>query len=128
MLSQTGERELPGERLELRSVTECALARWQAAAAELEIVLDGGERGGGAVWCAEADADRALDVLVENALRYSPRGSRVTLSSSPGRIEVRDRGPGLRGRGRRLDLRALPPRQRRTGRPAGQRPGSGDSA
>ena len=95
VLSRAGERELPGERLELRSVTECALARWQAAAAELEIVLDGGERGGGAVWCAEADADRALDVLVENALRYSPRGSRVTLSSSPGRIEVRDRGPGL---------------------------------
>ncbi len=95
VLSRAGERELPGERLELSAVTERALARWQAAAAELEIALDGGELRGGAVWCAEVDADRALDVLVENALRYAPRGSRVTLASSPGRVEVRDRGPGL---------------------------------
>jgi len=95
VLSRAGERELPGERLELRAVTERALARWQATAAELEIALDSGELHSGAVWCVEADADRALDVLLENALRYSPRGSHVTLASAPGRIEVRDRGPGL---------------------------------
>jgi len=95
VLSRAGERELPGERLELRAVTERALARWQATAAELEIALDSGELHSGAVWYVEADADRALDVLLENALRYSPRGSHVTLASAPGRIEVRDRGPGL---------------------------------
>ena len=95
VLSRAGERELPGERLDLRAVTERALARWRAAAAEREITLDHGELHGGIVWCAEADADRALDVLVENALRYAPCGSRVTLASAPGRIEVRDRGPGL---------------------------------
>jgi len=95
VLSRAGERELPGERLDLRAVTERALARWHAAAAEREITLDHGELHGGIVWCAEADADRALDVLVENALRYAPCGSRVTLASAPGRIEVRDRGPGL---------------------------------
>jgi len=95
VLSRAGERELPGERLDLRAVTERALARWRAAAAEREITLDHEELHGGMAWCAEADADRALDVLVENALRYAPRGSRVTLASAPGRIEVRDRGPGL---------------------------------
>ena len=42
-----------------------------------------------------ADLDRALDVLVENALRYSaPRAARSRSPSRPGRIEVRDRGPG----------------------------------
>jgi len=95
VLSRAGERELPGERLELRGVVERALVRWRAAAANREIGLEKGQLRGGAVWCAEADADRALDVLVENALCYAPRGSRVTLGNTTGQIEVRDRGPGL---------------------------------
>jgi len=95
VLSRAGEHELPGERLQLRAVVERALVRWRAAAAERDIALEDGGLQGGAVWCAEADADRALDVLVENALCYAPRSSRVTLASAPGQIEVRDRGPGL---------------------------------
>jgi len=95
VLSRAGERELPGERLDLGAAIERALTRWRAAAAEREIALEQEELHGGEVWCAAVDADRALDVLVENALRYAPRGSCVTLASAPGRIEVRDRGPGL---------------------------------
>lgn len=103
VLSRAGERESPGERVSLEEVIERALTRWRAAAAEREIVLEPGREAanaarqaqGGAVWCAPADVDRALDVLVENALRYAPRGSRVTLTRALGRIEVRDRGPGL---------------------------------
>jgi signal transduction histidine kinase len=95
VLSRVGERELPGERLELRGVVERALVRWRAAAADREIGLEKGELHDGAVWCAAADADRALDVLVENALCYAPRGSRVTLTNATGQIEVCDRGPGL---------------------------------
>ena len=44
---------------------------------------------------ARADLERALDALLENALRYSPAGSAVTIVGAPGRIEVRDRGPGV---------------------------------
>ncbi len=95
VLSRAGERELPGESLDLRAAIERALVRWRAAAAEREITLENGELLGGTVWCAAADTDRALDVLVENALCYAPRESRVTLASAPGRVEVRDRGPGL---------------------------------
>ncbi len=95
VLSRAGERELPGELLDLDAIVRRALTRWRAAAAEREIALEQGELRGGAVWCAAVDADRALDVLLENALRYAPRGSRVTLAGAPGRIEVRDRGPGL---------------------------------
>ena len=103
VLSRAGERELPGELLDLHATAERALARWQATAAERGIALeregpDGSDAvhpGEAYVWCAAADADRALDVLLENALSDAPRGSRVTVASAPGRIEVRDRGPGL---------------------------------
>ncbi len=95
VLSRAGERELPGERLNLDDVLERAMGRWAAAAAAHSIALERGERGGGHVWCAAADADRALDVLVENALFYAPPGSRVTLAAAPGEIEVRDHGSGV---------------------------------
>ena len=42
-----------------------------------------------------SDLDRAIDVLIENALCYSPAGSAVTLLADERRIEVRDRGAGL---------------------------------
>ena len=95
VLGRAGERELPGERLALAEVIERALTRWSAAASERGVGLERGELEGGAVWCAAADADRALDVLLENAVAYSPPAARVTVASAPGRIEVRDRGPGL---------------------------------
>jgi signal transduction histidine kinase len=115
VLSRAGERERPGEPVSLDGAIERALARWRATAVERRIALDrwagegwiggggvrgDGARGGGAsggheVWCAEADVDRALDVLIENALSYAPKGSRVTVSSAPGRVQVSDRGPGL---------------------------------
>ncbi|HYM46274.1 MAG TPA: ATP-binding protein [Solirubrobacteraceae bacterium] len=95
VLSRAGEREQPGEQLDLRVLVADALRRWDGAACEREIALAPGEACDGGAWCARADADRALDVLVENALRYSPRGSHVTISSGPGWVEVQDRGPGL---------------------------------
>jgi signal transduction histidine kinase len=96
VLSRAGERELPGERIELDDVAARALERWRRIADERDIalqhvpnVLDG------AVWCARADVDRALDALIENALRYSPSGSTVTIAVHPSLIRVLDAGPGL---------------------------------
>jgi signal transduction histidine kinase len=95
VLSRAGERELPGERLQVEQLVHSALARWQAAAAARGIALAPEELHGGELWAAGADVERALDVLLENAIHYSPAGSRVTLAGAPGRIEVRDRGSGL---------------------------------
>jgi signal transduction histidine kinase len=95
VLSRAGERELPGEQLDLAVTVQRALRRWSAAAAERNLRLEPGELATGSAWCAGTDADRALDVLIENALQYGPRGSTVTVTSAPGRIEVRDRGPGI---------------------------------
>lgn len=106
VLSRAGEREAPGELVDLDEVVHAALQRWRAGAAERGIAIEregaraernGRDDGGGALtaWCARADVDRALDVLIENALRYSGGGSRVTVAAASGRIEVRDRGPGI---------------------------------
>lgn len=98
ILSRAGERELPGERLDLAAAARRAAARWEATAAEhgVEVEVEV-ERVDGPVtgWCAAPDLDRTVDALLENALLYSPAGSAVTIAVAPGRIEVRDRGPGL---------------------------------
>jgi two-component system sensor histidine kinase BaeS len=47
---------------------------------------------------AEGDPDRLLQVvsnLVENALRSTPTGGRVTVTAAPGRLTVEDTGPGI---------------------------------
>jgi signal transduction histidine kinase len=94
VLSRAGERELPGAEVDLGDAAERAAERWAQAAAE------GGQRvetdvvAPGSAWCAAADLDRILDVLVENGLRYSPEGTAVRLVAGAGGIEVLDDGPG----------------------------------
>ncbi len=104
VLSRAGEREMPGERLELEPLVSEALARWRPAAAERQIALEGPPSsrapappgaGAVAVWCARADAERILDALLENAIAYSPPVSRVTVGVRAGAVEICDAGPGL---------------------------------
>jgi signal transduction histidine kinase len=95
VLSRAEDRELRGEAVDLPDAVERAVERWQAAAEAREIALRLVGDDGGTAWCARADLDRALDVLIENALRYSPAGGEVTVAAGDGCIEVRDRGPGL---------------------------------
>jgi signal transduction histidine kinase len=47
------------------------------------------------VWCARGDLERALDVLIENALAYSEGRGPVTITVTPGRLAVLDSGPGF---------------------------------
>jgi len=95
ILSRAGERELPGEPVDLRRAARRAAERWRAAAAErgIEIAVDAPREA--SAWCAPADLDRSVDVLLENAILYSPPGSTVTIAAAPERIEVCDEGPGL---------------------------------
>ncbi|HEY8581357.1 MAG TPA: ATP-binding protein [Capillimicrobium sp.] len=98
-LSRAGERDARGERLSLGDVACGAAVRWQATAQEagLRVSGDVAADDGAPAWIAEADADRIVDVLVENALRYAPAGTEVEVVALPGGVEVRDRGPGLTG-------------------------------
>jgi signal transduction histidine kinase len=94
-LSRAGERQVGGTRVDLDDLATAAADRWQAPATERGIDLVCRRAGGGSVWAARADAERSLDALIENALAYSPINSTVEVVSAPGRIEVRDRGPGV---------------------------------
>ncbi len=95
VLSLAGEHELPAEPVDLAEAANAAVERWRRNAAEAGIALEREERGGGLTSCAPADLGRALDSLIENALRYSAAGTTVTLRTEPGRISVLDRGAGL---------------------------------
>jgi two-component system, OmpR family, sensor kinase len=96
ILSRAGEHELPAERADLGDAATRAAERWRRTAREGSIELE--VRNGGEpahTWCATLDLDRSIDALLENALRYSPSGSTVTIEAGPGLIEILDRGPGL---------------------------------
>ena len=109
-LSRVGERELPGEQLDLDDAAEracdCAGAR---AAGDRDAARR--RRAAARRYIAKADLDRIVDAFVENALRYGD-GTVTHRDARPTRVRVLDEGPGLqprRGGGR---VRALPPRQR----------------
>jgi two-component system, OmpR family, sensor kinase len=95
-LSRAEDRASAGEAIVLREVCESAVERWRIAAQTAGAPLTAIEDGPGTVVCARADLDRALDALIENALRYARGGGDIELVSAPSSIEVRDRGPGLR--------------------------------
>lgn len=96
VLSRAGEHELPPQRVDLAATADRAVTRWRRIANEAgsDLTVESGSAGGNA-WCAPADLDRALDCLIENAIRYSPKGSRVNVRTGAESIEVLDQGPGL---------------------------------
>jgi len=95
-LSRAGGRSPAGTSVDVGALAADAVQRWQPQAAAREIGLVHRLEGHpGAVWAARADLERALDALIENALRYSPAGQTVVVAARPHRIEVRDRGPGV---------------------------------
>jgi signal transduction histidine kinase len=96
VLSRGGERHLVGSALDLAELAASAVDRWRAIARTNGMRLRHDHAGRrSVVWAARADVERALDILIENAVHYSPRGSAIAIVSEPGRVEVRDRGPGI---------------------------------
>lgn len=89
-------------RLSLGEVVRGAVDQMQAVAEVRGVRLEGVEDAGGGV--AEVDADRerlqqALAIILDNAVRYSPRGARVqVLLARDGEhwvVHVDDEGPGM---------------------------------
>jgi signal transduction histidine kinase len=96
LLSSAGGRDAPAESIDVAAAAHAAAERWAQTASERGIDLSlSSTNGAGRVTAARADLDRALDVFVENALRYSPRGGDVRIVAGPHRLEVLDGGPGL---------------------------------
>jgi two-component system, OmpR family, sensor kinase len=81
--------------VDLVEIARESAARHAARARELGVQLHLEER---STAPANADPDRllqALSNLVENALRCTPPGGRVTLSATAGKLTVTDTGPGI---------------------------------
>jgi signal transduction histidine kinase len=92
--------ELRSEPVELGETARAVAAEFELRAADREVAIEI-DKGDGLSW---ADADpssvaRVLRILLDNALRFAPAGSSVTIrvGSEPERlvIEVSDGGPGV---------------------------------
>jgi len=96
VLSSAGEPDAAAEQIDLAGAAAAAHHRWEPLAREQgrRVVLSRPCEAATSS-AARADVDRALDALIENALRYAPEGSTVTLRASGEAIEVLDDGPGL---------------------------------
>ena len=96
ILSRAGERDMPAELIDVETGVDQAVSRWRKSAGEAGIELTHASNGvRPSCVCARSDFDRVLDSLIENAVLYSPPDSEVRVVTSPDRIEVLDRGPGL---------------------------------
>ncbi|HEX5822122.1 MAG TPA: HAMP domain-containing sensor histidine kinase [Solirubrobacterales bacterium] len=96
ILSRAGERGSPFEEFDVAGATERIADRLGKTAAEAGIRLTVTRRGdAGTSVCPRADFERALEALIENAIRYSPDGSEIEIGVESERVEVLDRGPGL---------------------------------
>jgi signal transduction histidine kinase len=91
VLSESGEARSPDAAVDPLRACRRAATRWGGH--EASVVVEGGDAA--SVRCVEADLDRILDVLLENALWYGPPGQRVVVGVDAGRITVTDEGPGL---------------------------------
>lgn len=96
VLSSAGEPDASAEPIDLAGAAAAAHQRWEPLARERQrAVVLLAPRAPATVSAARADVDRVLDALVENALRYAPPGSTVSLGASDETIEVLDEGPGI---------------------------------
>lgn len=96
VLSRAGEHEMPSQTLDLAAVVRHAAERWTPVAESAGLALRplvGDTRA--LAWAPPSDVDRALDALVENAVRYAPSGTTVEIAALTGAVEVRDHGPGI---------------------------------
>jgi two-component system, OmpR family, sensor kinase len=98
-LARASSEETTGETVDLAEAAASAARRWEepAASAGHELVL--GDRTSGHVWAARADVAHILDNLIENAIRYTPPGTTVTIatgrSGRTSELLVSDTGPGI---------------------------------
>jgi two-component system sensor histidine kinase BaeS len=96
-LASLGRAEFAVARhpVDLAGVVAHAVDRHRPRAHALSVELSG--EAAEESW-AVGDEDRLLQAtsnLIENSLRLTPSGGRITVAASPGRIVVRDTGPGL---------------------------------
>ena len=98
-LARASSEEATGETVDLAEAASAAARRWEEPAASAGHALVLGDRTSGHVWAARADVAHILDNLIENAIRYTPPGTTVTIatgrSGRTSELVVSDTGPGI---------------------------------
>jgi two-component system phosphate regulon sensor histidine kinase PhoR len=97
---ESGERPPLWEKTRTDEVAEDVVASFAGLAARKDIALRRSDRGAPAVLCDPERLRRILENLVDNAIKYTPSGGLVEVTTAPGpdggaRIEVADNGPGI---------------------------------
>lgn len=98
-LARASSDQARPERVDLREALRAAGRRWAEPAATAGHDLAVAEDAAGEAWAAPADVAHVLDNLIENAIRYSPPGARISVEpvhddGRPGFV-VSDTGPGI---------------------------------
>jgi signal transduction histidine kinase len=98
-LARASTQSPTGMSVDLADVASSAVERWSAPAAEAGQTIGIGNREPAWIYADAGDLAHVVDNLIENALRYSPPGSRVTVEADgfDGRaaLVVTDDGPGI---------------------------------
>jgi two-component system, OmpR family, sensor kinase len=88
-----------GTSVDLGQVADAAVERWRPAAADAGQTVLSGKAEPARVFADPEDLAHVVDNLIENALRYCPPGTRITIESARrnGRaaLAVTDDGPGI---------------------------------
>jgi two-component system sensor histidine kinase VicK len=100
---EAGRLTVHAEPLKVRDVLDRAVARWSRRAGESHPLTRKVARGLGTVVADRRLLDRSLDELIDNAIKYSPAGGRVTLTATvsdnghgpAGELSGADRGVGI---------------------------------
>jgi two-component system, OmpR family, phosphate regulon sensor histidine kinase PhoR len=97
---ESGDRAPEWERTVPSEVAEDVAASFAGPAARKGLSLRHEDRGAPAVLTDPERLRRILENLVDNAVKYTPEGGRVAITTSAGadgsaRIEVADNGPGI---------------------------------
>ena len=99
---ESGARAPEPEETLLSEVAEDVVASFAGAATRKDVSLRRTDRGAPPVVTDPERLRRILENLVDNAVKYTPAGGRVEVTTSAGpdgsaRIEVADNGPGIAG-------------------------------
>jgi signal transduction histidine kinase len=98
-LTRASTKSATGTSVDLADVASSAIDRWSAPAEEAGQTIGMGAREPAPIHADPGDLAHVVDNLIENALNYSPPGTRITIETDgfDGRasLVVADDGPGI---------------------------------
>lgn len=99
VLARASSIESTGADVDLAEASRAAVDRWAETAARSGKIVQLGRCEPATAWTDTDDVNHVLDNLIENAIRYTPEGTVITVeaasASGDSLIAVEDTGPGI---------------------------------